>query len=95
LKRCSLVCDTADGPVSVDLQLPDEASIYDALAAARPQLGDASVAWEQATTGIYGKVYPQRFVWRDGDRIEVYRPLQLDPRARRRLRAAPVKGKRL
>jgi len=38
------------------------------------------------STGIWGQIVDRDFVLRDGDRVEIYRPLQLDPReARRRL----------
>ena len=38
------------------------------------------------STGIWGRVVDRDCVLKDGDRVEVYRPLQLDPReARRRL----------
>ena len=37
-------------------------------------------------TGIWGQIVDRDFVLKDGDRVEIYRPLQLDPReARRRL----------
>lgn len=40
------------------------------------------------TLGIFGKVVPDSYVPRAGERIEVYRPLRLDPREARRRRAA-------
>jgi uncharacterized protein len=88
LKRCTVACDTPAGIVACDLQLPDSATIDDALQAARSLLGDANVSWDNAATGVFGKVRGRGHVWEDGQRIEVYRPLQLDPRARRRQRAA-------
>ncbi len=41
----------------------------------------------QARVGIFGKVKTPDTVLRDGDRIEVYRPLQADPKETRRRRA--------
>ena len=35
-------------------------------------------------TGIWGQIVDREFVLKDGDRVEVYRPLQLDPRESRR-----------
>lgn len=32
---------------------------------------------------------------RDGNRVEIYRPLQIDPKEARRLRAAAQKGRRV
>ncbi len=43
--------------------------------------------------GIWGKVVSRDATVRDGDRVELYRPLEVDPREARRLRArgqAPV-----
>ena len=37
--------------------------------------------------GIYGKIKPLDTVARDGDRIEIYRPLRADPMESRRRRA--------
>jgi len=88
LKRCTLVCDTAAGVLACDLELPEEATIGAALQAARAKLADATVDWEHVATGVYGTVLGRSHVWSDGDRVEVYRALQLDPRARRRQRAA-------
>ena len=41
----------------------------------------------QNKIGIYGKLKPLDTVARDGDRIEIYRPLQADPIESRRRRA--------
>lgn len=38
--------------------------------------------------GIYGKVVPASARLADGDRVEIYRPLALDPKEARRRRAA-------
>ena len=89
MKHCSVVCDTATGLLACELQLPDDAAIDSALSAARARLGDAAANWEQSAVGIYGRLRARSFVFADGDRIELYRPLQLDPRAKRRERASP------
>jgi len=41
--------------------------------------------------GIYGKKVSQNQVLKDGDRVEVYRPLEIDPMQARRNRAARKK----
>jgi putative ubiquitin-RnfH superfamily antitoxin RatB of RatAB toxin-antitoxin module len=87
-KRCSVVCDTPTGILQCDLVLPDEATIAAVLSAARRVLGDSAADWEHAATGIYGRVYAREHMPEDGDRIELYRPLRIDPRANRRARAA-------
>jgi putative ubiquitin-RnfH superfamily antitoxin RatB of RatAB toxin-antitoxin module len=92
LKRCTVACDTAAGILLCELQLPEEATVDAALRAARAVLGEQAASWDQAATGIYGKLVGRQHVWAEGARIELYRPLQLDPRARRRERAAPHRG---
>ena len=42
---------------------------------------------QQAPLGIFGKAVKDETVLRDGDRIEVYRPLLVDPKEARRKRA--------
>jgi putative ubiquitin-RnfH superfamily antitoxin RatB of RatAB toxin-antitoxin module len=87
-KRCSVACDTPSGILLCELELPDDATIALALGDARRVLGDAAADWEHAATGIYGRVYARGHIPADGDRIELYRPLKVDPRAKRRARAA-------
>jgi putative ubiquitin-RnfH superfamily antitoxin RatB of RatAB toxin-antitoxin module len=53
-----------------------------------PQLDLAS-----ALTGIYGKKKPLATVLREHDRVEVYRPLQADPKETRRRRAGFMDAK--
>jgi putative ubiquitin-RnfH superfamily antitoxin RatB of RatAB toxin-antitoxin module len=87
LKHCRVACDTAAGIRSCSLTLPDDADVRDALCVARELLGEPGADWEQGATGIYGRLCNRDHVWTDGDRIELYRPLQQDPRAGRRARA--------
>ncbi len=87
MKHCTIACDTPAGIQVCELALADDATVGDALTAARAVLGEQSTNWSQASTGIFGRLRPHEYRWADGDRIEVYRPLQVDPRASRRARA--------
>lgn len=77
-------------PQGVDcarLELPVGATAADAiqssgLLARYPELRDRPLA-----LGIFGRRVSAACTLRDGDRIEVYRPLREDPRAARRTRA--------
>jgi putative ubiquitin-RnfH superfamily antitoxin RatB of RatAB toxin-antitoxin module len=71
-----------------ELELPDDATIAMALDIARHQLGDAAADWAHAATGIYGRALGRDYIPVNGDRIELYRALKVDPRAQRRARAA-------
>jgi uncharacterized protein len=70
--------NTKSGEISLDL--PPNAMIADALSKA----GYDSI--EIAAVGVWGKVRPLTFVLREHDRVEMYRPLQADPKAARRAR---------
>jgi len=87
-KHCRVVCDTPQGILECELELADEATIAVALDAARLKFGEAAADWPRVATGIFGRVHPRAHVPVDGDRIELYRSLRLDPRAARRARAA-------
>jgi len=87
-KRCRLVCDTPTGIRECQLTLPDAADIAAAIEAAQKVLGEDAAAWQTAVVGIFGSVRERSHVPADGDRIELYRELLLDPRRARRDRAA-------
>ena len=92
IKHCSVICDTSEGLQACELSLPQDATVAQALTAARARLGDERIDWEHAAVGIYGQPCPRDYVWVEGDRIEVYRPLPADPRAARRARVARAAG---
>jgi putative ubiquitin-RnfH superfamily antitoxin RatB of RatAB toxin-antitoxin module len=95
-KHCRVVCDTPAGLRECQLTLPDEATLDAALEAARAALGEHAAEWDSATVGVFGRVRERHHVPADGDRIEVYRALLVDPKRRRRERAgaAAQRGKR-
>jgi uncharacterized protein len=64
----------------VSVQLPEGATVAQAVAAS---------GLEGSAFGIFGKRVPPEHPLRDGDRVEVYRPLKLDPKEARRRRAKP------
>ena len=79
----------AHGPGRVDLTslaLPAGATVADAVHACgvRDRLGAATV--DAMTPGIWGRACGPESVLRDGDRVELTRPLQVDPKEARRLR---------
>ncbi len=68
------------------VNLAPEATIADALAAARLSANLETVPWDEAPVGIFGELRERTDVPQHGDRIELYRPLASDPRQRRRER---------
>jgi uncharacterized protein len=77
--------------VHMVLNLKSEATVLDAVNASgiyntHPETRDMPV-------GIYTKQVSLQQVLKDGDRIELYRPLLLDPKEKRRQKARSLSGK--
>jgi putative ubiquitin-RnfH superfamily antitoxin RatB of RatAB toxin-antitoxin module len=68
----------------VMLSLPHGATVADALAASGVNERHPEAA--SLPVGVWGRVQPADARLRDGDRVEVYRPLVVDPKEARRLR---------
>jgi len=79
--RVEVVYARREGADSVTVQLPNGATVRDALAA-------AGFTTRHQEVGVYGKRVNADAPLADGDRVEIYRPLALDPKERRRQRAA-------
>ena len=62
----------------VEVRLADGATVRDALLAA---------GMSAERVGIYGKLVKPETRLKDGDRVEIYRPLATDPKEARRRRA--------
>ncbi len=90
-KRCCVAYATRERQYLWEVELPLEASVQDALLAARHAAeshGEAvPVPWDAAAVGIFGEPCERSATPRDGDRIELYRPLLKDPKQARRERA--------
>ncbi len=69
------------------LDLPAGSTVGEAIAAAgvTAALGEPVLALE---AGIWSRPVPRNTPLRDGDRVELYRPLTVDPKEARRRRAA-------
>ena len=78
----------ADEQQLVELTLPDGSTVADALARISAVPGFAGLDLEHASVGIFGTVVADRSQrLNEGDRLEIYRPLTVDPMTARRLRA--------
>ena len=69
----------------VALLLPPGSSVADALRASGV-LEQHGLLLDALRCGVWGRVQPPEHVLRDGDRVEAYRPLSVDPKESRRLR---------
>ena len=77
---------------SVHVELPLGSSVAAALTAVATAPGFAALDLTTVPVGIWGQVVSDRArVLRDGDRVEIYRPLRVDPMLARRQREAAFK----
>lgn len=91
--------DSAEPPLRVELAfspaarqvrcarlvLPAGSTVADALRASG-WAAEYGLPVETMSCGVWGKVQPLDKPLRDGDRVEIYRPLTVDPKEARRLR---------
>jgi uncharacterized protein len=73
------------------LTLPAGATVADALGASGLQQRHGALL-DGLRVGVWNKVVAADAALRDGDRVEVYRPLQVDPKEARRQRYAQHKA---
>ena len=74
----------------VTLQMEEGATVADALAASRIFASPAGS--DACKIGIWGRVVSRTHVLRDGDRVEIYRPLIADAKLVRREKARSRRG---
>jgi uncharacterized protein len=78
--RVEVVLARRDRAGAVTVQLPAGAVVRDAIRASGMEADPNAV-------GVFGKRVAPDTPLADGDRVEIYRPLSLDPKERRRQRA--------
>jgi putative ubiquitin-RnfH superfamily antitoxin RatB of RatAB toxin-antitoxin module len=71
----------------IAVEIEEGATVADALRVAKAAEFVAGIEPAQLRVGIWGKACAMDATLRDGDRVEVYRPLQADPKEMRRARA--------
>jgi putative ubiquitin-RnfH superfamily antitoxin RatB of RatAB toxin-antitoxin module len=91
MKRCTVAYATPERQWLWVVTLPDGATVADALEQARAQAAGLEVPWN-SDVGVFGELCDRAAVPRDGDRIEIYRPLKADPKVSRRERAKARKA---
>lgn len=81
-----IVFATPDSQVLVKVSLPGNATVADAIEASGLKSRFPTHDLDACAAGIWGSVVQREQRLRNGDRVELYRPLRIDPReARRRL----------
>ena len=82
-----------DRQVIVPLNVPEGTTVEQAILDSGILEQFPEIDLEKNKVGIFGKLVKPAQVLRDGDRVEIYRPLIADPKEIRRQRAAA--GKRM
>lgn len=77
----------ADRQYLVTLEVPAGTTISGAIEHCREQRLLPEAAFQYPDLGIFGRRAPPERVLAPGDRVEVYRPLEADPKEARRRRA--------
>jgi putative ubiquitin-RnfH superfamily antitoxin RatB of RatAB toxin-antitoxin module len=68
------------------LELPDGATVLQALEAAGVAREFPLLELDAAAVGVWGRRVDRGALLHEGDRVEIYRPLQVDPKVARRER---------
>lgn len=87
----------AERQFEVSVELPEPATLKMAIDAACVKVPEiAKTAASAAAVGVWGKVRPSDYLLREGDRVELYRSLQANPKDARRANAerSPLKPKK-
>ena len=88
--RVAVACSPSPGvAVEVEVWIRPGATAGEALRESGLLERFADCGLEQQALGIWGRACRAETPLRSGDRVELYRPLAMDPKEARRLRASP------
>lgn len=87
-----VVLATAERQVLLALVVDDGATVADVISQSGIESRFPDLAVDEMPVGIWGKLASRQTAVRQGDRIELYRPLEIDPREARRQRARAGEG---
>jgi putative ubiquitin-RnfH superfamily antitoxin RatB of RatAB toxin-antitoxin module len=80
------------GAIQRTYELPAAATVGDALRAANADSAFAGIDLEGSPIGVFGRPARREQPLHPGDRVEIYRPLALDPKAARRARVQQARA---
>jgi putative ubiquitin-RnfH superfamily antitoxin RatB of RatAB toxin-antitoxin module len=80
------------GAITRSYELPPAATVGDALRAAASDPAFSAIDLEAAPLGVFGAPARREQPLHPGDRVEIYRPLALDPKAARRARVRQARA---
>ena len=82
--RVEVVFATPERQELVALELQAGSTVAEAIRESRLQAVFSAADFDELQTGIWGRVVERSTALREGDRVELYRPLERDPREARR-----------
>jgi uncharacterized protein len=85
--RVQVVYALADRHWLVEIALPEGATVADAIGVSGIEARVPAGEIDPARLGVFGRLVKPGTVLKDGDRVEIYRPLLCDPKDVRRRRA--------
>jgi putative ubiquitin-RnfH superfamily antitoxin RatB of RatAB toxin-antitoxin module len=85
--RVTVAVALADRQSVVEVEVPEGSTVADAIRAARLEERYGRDFIEEARFGVWSRPCPAHTELREGDRVELYRPLAADPKQMRRTRA--------
>jgi putative ubiquitin-RnfH superfamily antitoxin RatB of RatAB toxin-antitoxin module len=80
------------GAIQRTYELPAAATVGDALRAAGADPAFVGIDLEGSPIGVFGASARREQPLNPGDRVEIYRPLALDPKAARRVRVQQARA---
>ena len=83
-----------DKQALVEITVPEGTTALEAAKASGISDRFGGIDLDNVKLGIFGKAVPAKQVLREGDRVEIYRPLIANPKAVRKERAAKAREKR-
>jgi putative ubiquitin-RnfH superfamily antitoxin RatB of RatAB toxin-antitoxin module len=83
----SVVCAAPDRVFLRELQLPEGSNVQDAIEASGFRQAWPEVPVNAGNLGIFARKADFATPLHEGDRVEIYRPLKMDPKEARRKRA--------
>ena len=87
LVQATVVYAAPGGTWQRTVSVPLGATLADAVAASGVLADNPELRSRPLDLGVFGRPWPPDRVLRDGDRVEIYRPLVVDPKEARRVRA--------
>jgi len=85
--RIEVVFALPDRQMLRTLELPEGSTLREAIYASGLAREFPEIEIDDQRLGVFGRLRPPDHPLHDGDRVEVYRPLRIDPREARRKRA--------